>query len=100
MNYFSKSSNSLGCGWNMHYSEYYGITFYPYTGYLSGAGGKYAYCLSDSQARVWTGEAWAGTSSQSSRDKAYYLGISEAGHAAFANSGSREHTCPVRCIRE
>jgi len=97
---FSKSSNSPDCGWNMHYSEYYGITFYPYTGYLSGAGGKYAYCLSDSQARVWTNEAWAGTSSQSSPDKAYYLGISEAGRAAFANGGSRDEGCPVRCVKE
>lgn len=100
MEHFSKSSNSQDCGWNMHYSEYYGITFYPYTGYLSGAGGKYAYCLSDSQTRVWTGEAWAGTLSQSSRDKAYYLGISEAGRAAFANGGSRDEGCPVRCIKE
>ena len=100
MEHFSKSSNSLDCGWNMHYSEYYGITFYPYTGYLSGAGGKYAYCLSDSQARVWTNAAWAGTSSQSSPDKAYYLGISEAGRAAFANGGSRDEGCPVRCVKE
>lgn len=100
MEHFSKSSNSLDCGWNMHYSVYYGITFYPYTGYLSGAGGKYAYCLSDSQARVWTNAAWAGTSSQSSPDKAYYLGISEAGRAAFANGGSRDEGCPVRCVKE
>lgn len=100
MDYFSKSSNSLGCGWNMRYSKYYGITFYPYTGYLSGAGGKYTYYLPDSQTRIWTNEAWGGTSSHSSPDKAYYLGISEAGRAAFANGGSRDEGCPVRCIKE
>lgn len=100
MAYFSKSSNSLDCGWNMRYSEYYGITFYPYTGYLSGLRGEFAYNIADSQTRIWTNEAWVGTSSQSSRDKAYYLSISESGLAAFANGGSREHGCPVRCIKE
>ena len=84
----------------MRYSKYYAISYYPYTGYLSGAGGKYAYYLPDSQTRIWTNEAWVGTSSQSSRDKACYLSISKSGLAAFANGGSREHGCPVRCIKE
>lgn len=100
MEHFSKSSNSLDCGWNMRYSKYYAIFYYPYTGYLSGAGGKYTYYLPDSRTRIWTNEAWVGTSSQSSRDKACYLSISESGLAAFANGGSREHGCPVRCIKE
>ncbi|MCM1301203.1 MAG: DUF4906 domain-containing protein [Bacteroides cellulosilyticus] len=86
----------LEYGMHMYYnSNNTKTTFYTYNGYLSGESGQWQYRSLSSASYVWTNEAYA----DSTGDSSYCLKIANSTFSVSATLG-QQYGCAVRCIKE
>ena len=97
---FRKASAAGAAGWRMHYAAGQDTALYPYTGYLVGRAGSFAYYWLSEQVQPWTNEPRPAASAYGDKDKAYYLYITDKGLAGCSATATRDQGMPVRCVRE